>query len=113
MSQAGAHDRHDDVGSVAEEAAKLIGSLTEWSRRHAEGDVSGSDPEAAAEACARCPVCRAGAWLRHLNPEARAHLGAAGASLAAAMASILAPPIPDSRGDQVERIVVDDEAWSD
>lgn len=129
MSQASAAGGSDEVGSVADEAARLIWSLADWTRRHAAGeapladDCGGHDhrgaggASAAGEesdaggACAWCPVCRAHAWLRQLNPDTRAHLGAAGASLAAAMASLLAPPTATSRHDGVERIVVDDRPW--
>lgn len=130
MSQTSAEGASDEVGSVADEAAKLIGSLADWTRQHAagggppgsdcahdregpgDGQVGGARADATG-ACAWCPVCRASTWLRHLNPEARAHLGAAGASLAAAMASLLAPPAAGTGEGRVERIVVDDGAWPD
>ena len=103
MTDAG--DAHD-VGSLGEEAAKLLGALSGWAREHA-GDagegLSGLAAQAAASAhdlnehlatgsaeCTVCPVCRTVHAVRQLSPEVTAHLTAAMASLAQAAAAIMA-----------------------
>lgn len=126
MNDAG--DAHD-VGSLGDEAAKLLGALSGWAREHA-GDasdgLSGFASQAAASAhdlndhlatgsaeCTVCPVCRSVQALRQLNPEVKAHLATAMTSIAQAAAAIMATPDPRSedRGD-VEHIDLDDE-WPD
>lgn len=98
-------DAHD-VGSLGEEAAKLLGALSGWAREHA-GDagegLSGLAAQAAASAhdlnehlatgsaeCTVCPVCRTVHAVRQLSPEVRAHLTTAVTSLAQAAAALLA-----------------------
>lgn len=100
-----ASDAHD-VGSLGEEAAKLLGALSGWAREHA-GDagegLSGLAGQAAASAhdlnehlatgsaeCTVCPVCRTVHAVRQLSPEVTAHLTAAMASLAQAAAAVRA-----------------------
>jgi hypothetical protein len=116
------------VGSVAEEAAKLIGALSGWARENGDGlydgvqdglssiaeelheHVSTGSPE-----CAWCPVCRTVAAVRQASPEVKAHLSTAASSLMLAVSGLLAtrPPSRDQRGDaadRVERIHLDDDA---
>lgn len=117
----------DEVGSLADETAKLLGALSGWARDHA-GDlgehVTGLAGHAAAFAsdvddhiatgapeCTYCPICRTVHVVRSLSPEVRTHLTAAAGSLAQAMAALMAPPAPpaDGAGDAgVERINLDD-----
>lgn len=124
MTDAG--DAHD-VGSLGEEAAKLLGALSGWAREHA-GDagegLSGLAAQAAASAqdlnehlatgsaeCTVCPVCRTVHAVRQLSPEVTAHLTSAVSSLAQAAAALLATTThPGPAGDgEVEHIdVVDD-----
>lgn len=81
----------DQVGSVAEEAAKLIGALSDWAREHdpadhpAEGGAATGAPE-----CDWCPVCRAVHLVRECSPEVRTHLASAAASLMQAAAGLMA-----------------------
>jgi hypothetical protein len=114
-----------EVGSLAEEAAKLVGALSGWARDHAgeaSDGLSGMAAQAASAVhgvgehlatgsaeCTVCPVCRTVHAVRQLSPEVKVHLSAAAASLAQAAAAILATPhrTPD-RGD-VEHIDLDDE----
>ena len=122
MSQAG--DPHD-VGSLGEEAAKLLGALSGWAREHAseagEG-LSGFATQAAASAhdlnehlatgaaeCTVCPVCRVVHAARQLSPEVTAHLATAMTSLAHAAAAILATPGAKAPDAGVEHIDVGDE----
>lgn len=103
MSDAG--DAHE-VGSLADEAAKLFGALSGWARDQA-GDAGGGLSDLAAHAaasahdlnehlatgaaeCTVCPVCRAVHAVRQLSPEVTAHLTAAAASLAQAAAAVMA-----------------------
>ena len=49
-------DDGQDIGSVAEEAAKLFGALSGWAREHgSEEHIATGAPE-----CTYCPVCRCG-----------------------------------------------------
>ena len=118
----------DDVGSVGEEAAKLLGALSDWARDHG-GDLGAGDGpggvaaqaaaavrevvdhvDTGAAECAWCPLCRAVHVVR--DPQVRDHLANAAASLMQAAAGILAatasherrPPAPG-----VERIDLDDD----
>jgi hypothetical protein len=122
---------HQDVGSLGEEAAKLLGALSGWAREHAAdaGDgLSGLASHAAdsahdlndhlatgASECTVCPVCRAVRAVREVSPDVTAHLSAAAASLAQAAAAFVATvdhrPAADDRCD-VERVDLDDE-WPD
>ncbi len=127
MSDAG--EAHD-VGSLGEEAAKLLGALSGWAREHAseagEG-LTGLAAQVAASAhdldehlatgsaeCTVCPVCRTVHAVRQLSPEVTTHLATAMTSLAQAAAAILATADPRADGeakdhDGVEHIDVGDE----
>ena len=105
MTDAG--DAHD-VGSLGDEAAKLLGALSGWARDHAgeaSDGLSGFAAHAAASVhdlnehlatgsaeCTVCPVCRAVHAVRQLSPEVTTHLAAAAASLAQAAAAVMATP---------------------
>ena len=115
-----AGDGPDPVGSVAEEAAKLLGALSGWAREHGDGlsamaasvaDSVGDDLNdhlaTGAPECAWCPVCRAVGAVRHTSPEVRAHLTSALTSLAMAVSGMMATHTPGS-GPGVERIDLDD-----
>jgi hypothetical protein len=127
------HEGPDEIGSVADEAAKLFGALSEWARDHGSDlgqGLSGLASHAAASArdvnehiatssaeCAYCPICRSVHLIRQTSPEVRSHLAVAAASLMQAAAGILATAVPDehraaaARGDGVEHIDLDDDAW--
>lgn len=115
-----------DVGSLGEEAAKLLGALSGWAREHAAdtGDgLSGLASHVAASAhelndhlatgaaeCTLCPLCRAIRTVRQVSPEAMGHLTAAAASLAQAAAALLATAPHSTRvTDDVEHIDVTDD----
>lgn len=124
-----------EVGSAAEEAAKLFGALSDWARDHGSDlstGLSGMAAQAAASArdvnehlatgsaeCTWCPVCRTVHVLRQASPEVRTHLAVAAASLMQAAAGILATAVPDearaaaARGDGVEHIDLDDDPVPD
>jgi len=120
--------RDPEVGSLAEEATKLLGALNDWARDQGGGlgeSVSGLSEHAVAAAhdlnshlatgsaeCTVCPVCRTVHAVRQLSPEVKAHLTSAAASLVHAAAGILATaaPAPSSDRGGVEHIDLDDTA---
>src|SRR5262245_29757889 len=71
------------VGTAAEEAAKLIASLTSWVGDHIATD---------AEECQLCPICLLIRGVRDANPDVVRHLAVAGFSLAAAAKAFLEGP---------------------
>jgi hypothetical protein len=115
-------DGPEQVGSVAEEAAKLLGALSGWAREHGEGVSTTAGSMAASVAddlhehlatgsseCAWCPVCRAVAAIRQTSPEVRAHLAEAASSFMLAFSGMVVTTAPSREGD-VERIDLDDDA---
>ena len=116
----------DEVGSLGEEAAKLLGALSGWAREHGveAGDgLSGLASQAAASAhelndhlatgaaeCTVCPLCRTVSAVRQVSPEVTAHLSAAATSLAQAAAAFLAtaPRTPGATHD-VEHVDLTDD----
>ena len=121
----------EQVGSVADEAVKLFGAMSEWAKDHGSDlgqGLSGLASHAAASArdidehlatgsaeCTYCPICRTVHAVRQTSPEVRAHLAVAAASLMQAAAGILATAVPDdgrpgsARGDGLEHIDLDDD----
>lgn len=108
---------HEQVGSVAEEAAKLFGAFTGWAKE--QGDTLSRAGEAVADdlhqhatsggpECTWCPVCRAVAAVKQTSPEVRAHLTSAAASLMLAVSGMMATH-PPSREGGVERIDLDED----
>jgi hypothetical protein len=104
----------EQVGSVAEEAAKLLGAFSGWAKEQGDGlsaftdglhdHVSSEAPE-----CTWCPVCRTVAAVRQTSPEVIAHLSSAASSLMLAVSGMMAPP--ESGQDGVERIPLDEDEW--
>jgi hypothetical protein len=108
-------DGGDDVGSLAEEAAKLLGALSGWAQEHGgsgRGPIAdglaghlvdqmshaahegGEHFATGAPECTVCPVCRAVHAVRQLNPEVKAHLSVAASSLVQAAAGLMATVVP-------------------
>jgi hypothetical protein len=117
----------DGVGSIGEEAAKLLGALSEWAKDHgsdlgqAASGLAGHAARSAqgmnehlatgAAECTYCPVCRTVHALRETSPEVRAQLTTAATALLQAASGLLATAVPDTRRDPsagVERIDLDD-----
>ena len=111
-------DDDREVGSVAEEAAKLLGALSGWAREHGDGVSAMADTflddghehiATGAPECAWCPVCRTVAAIRQTSPEVRAHLASAASSLMLAVSGMMATQ-PGGRDATVERIDLEDDA---
>ncbi len=132
------NDEHDDprdasgadpgpqepVRSVGEEAAKLLGALSEWARDQGTeygGSAAGAASSFAraaqdvnehiatgSEDCRYCPVCQVIHIVRDTSPEVRTHLAVAASSLMHAAAGLLATKPGEPRSGPVEKIDLDD-----
>ena len=120
-------DDQGQVGSVGEEAVKLLGALQEWARE--KGHESAGAAAGAATAfstinehiatggkeCTFCPVCQLISAAREISPEVKQHLSSAASSLLQALSSALATPPgsqkPKRSDGPVEKIDLSDEAW--
>jgi hypothetical protein len=122
------------VGSVGEEAVKLLQALQEWAKEsgHEYGETFGAAATGAGgllqsvnehiatggRECTYCPVCRMISAVRATSPEVKAHLTSAASSLLQAAAGFMATHVPDSSTSRsegpVERIdLSDDGEWED
>ena len=121
----------DPLGSVGEEAAKLLGALSSWARDQGD-DYAGSAVDAAGsfasaakdvsehiatggEDCRYCPVCQVIHVVRNTSPEVRTHLSVAASSLMHAAAGLLATDTEArSKSAPVEKIDLDaDAGWDE
>jgi hypothetical protein len=94
---------NEPVGSVAEEAAKLLGALSGWAR-DLDDHVATGAPE-----CSYCPICRTVHALRQTSPEVRTQLATAATALLQAASGLLATVAPEAPGrGGVEHIDLDD-----
>lgn len=108
-----------DIGSVTEEAVKLLGALSGWARDASHGveeHLAAGAPEC--PECRWCPICRTVHAVRELSPEVRTQLATAATSLLNAAAGLLATAVPEQRassgGHGVEHIDLDDTTdWPD
>lgn len=102
--------QREPVGTLAEEAARLLEVAQQWARGSvADGaPIAGDDPE-----CRVCPVCMLLRAARGVRPETVEHLVEATGSLAAALRSLVEThehpaggPGGPSRAAPVQRIDV-------
>ena len=118
----------DEVGSVAEEAAKLFGALQDWAQESGAAQAGAAASTAAGVAaglrdinehiatggddCRYCPVCRGIELVRQTSPEVKAHLAVAASSLLQAASGLLETQVPKdaSRDRGVEKIDLDSDA---
>ncbi len=115
----------EPVGSVGEEAAKLLGALNDWAKEAGAGHVHAATSAAAGMAaglkgvdehiatgsaeCQYCPICQVITLVRQTSPEVKAHLGTAASSLLQAAAGLLATEVPQDKAPRgVQRIDLDD-----
>ena len=114
----------EPVGSVGDEAAKLLGALSDWAREQGT-DYAGSASGAAGsfahavqgvgehlatggEDCRYCPVCKVIHVVRQTSPEVREHLAVAASSLMHAAAGLLTTNTPGhQKSPSVEKIDLD------
>ena len=118
------------VGSVGEEAAKLLGAISDWAHDQGSGvgqGLGGLADHAASSMreindhiatgspeCTYCPLCRTVHVIRETSPEVRTHLVTAASSFLQAATALLATQVPKDqdrgRASHVERIDLDDES---
>ncbi len=125
----------EPVGSVGEEAAKLLGAVQEWAREsgseYADATAAAAGGAASSlnrvnehlatggEDCRYCPLCQVISAVRDTSPEVKQHLASAVSSLLQAATGVLATPVPDQtgkdrKGSPVEKIdLTDNEGWED
>lgn len=117
-------DGPHEIGSVAEEATKLLGAVADWAREHGSdlgAGVAALADQAAASAhelnahiatddpeCRYCPVCRTVHAVRSATPEVRAQLATAASSFLQAAAGLLAAGQTGAAKPPVQRIDLDD-----
>ncbi len=109
-----------EVGSVADEAAKLFGALGERLREHqTDGDAADRTDHAqhTPETCRWCPLCQAVGFLRDTSPEVRAQVVSSAGALVLALRHLLdeagRAPADEAAGrtdDGVEHIDLTDTA---
>ncbi|GGD18414.1 hypothetical protein [Nocardioides daphniae] len=113
----GARPGHDhEVGSLGEEALRLLGAVSGWVSHHGADAQHGAEEvvrqacegvqqvargfeehlATGAPECTWCPICRTVHVVRSLSPEVTTHLGAAASSLLKAAAALMATAVPDS-----------------
>lgn len=81
-----------NVGSAAEEAAKLFAAMEDWARQKAGHLMDEEHVATGAPECQFCPVCQGIGLLRHVRPEAVEHFLDAAASFVAALKTAVATP---------------------
>ena len=109
MSAAG----EPQLGTAAQEAARLFAAVEDWARSRGEAHAAGSGAASAAgpaadpaggqdgpvpTTCGVCPVCTGIALLRDVRPETVEHLLDAAASVVAAVRSAVVTPRAPSDG---------------
>lgn len=113
----------EQVGSVGDEAAKLLGALQDWAKDTGASSLGGVADDLGAhvrdlgdhighgEDCRFCPVCQVIRVVRETSPEVKQHLATAAGSLAQAVSLYLtasAGGAPE-RAAAPQRIDLDDE----
>ena len=109
----------EPVGSVGDEAAKLLGALAGWAGDHVSGvgekarEVNEHLATGDAE-CLYCPICRTVRAVRLASPEVKAQLaGAASTFLQAAAGLLSAAAKAESPPSRVQHIDLDVDAETD
>jgi hypothetical protein len=120
----------EPVGSIAEEAAKLLGALQGWASEGAGDAASGAagllhdlneHVATGGAECRYCPLCRAISAVRETSPEVKEHLATAATSLLHAATELLQARAGQGgaagRPGPVEKIDLDDaddaDEWED
>jgi hypothetical protein len=96
----------EPVGSVGDEAAKLLGALADWAGDHAR-EVNDHIATGDAE-CLYCPICRTVHAVRQASPEVKAQLANAASTFLQAAAELLATAShADQPASRVQHIDLD------
>ena len=121
----------EPLGSVGEEAAKLLQALQGWAKESGPEYVGVATAAAdkletinehiasGGSDCQYCPLCQAISLVRSTSPEVKAHLADAASSLLQAAAGALATHVSEPRTERpaeppVEKIdLSDDLDWED
>ena len=119
-------DENEPVGSVAEEAAKLLGALQDWARESGQESTGAASGAAAAfrnlnehiatggQDCKYCPVCQLISVVRQTSPEVKHHLSTAASSLLHAAAAAMSTDVSRRESQApVEKIDLVDDAWDE
>lgn len=119
-------DENEPVGSVAEEAAKLLGALQDWARESGHETAGAASGAAAAfrnlnehlatggQDCKYCPVCQLISVVRQTSPEVKNHLSTAASSLLHAAAAAMSTDVSRRESQApVEKIDLVDDAWDE
>jgi hypothetical protein len=124
VSDFGPHDHgsadsgeREPIGTVGEEAAKLLVALQGWTREHladasrAASDLGSSYISDGSAACRVCPVCQLIAFVRGVNPESLEQMSHAAGSMLNALAGLVdaAHRSDTRRGSPVEKINLTDD----
>ncbi len=99
----------EPLGSAAEEALRLLSAAEHWARERAGSFTDDEHLATGSPECTVCPVCQAVGALRHVRPETVVHLLDAGASLAAALRTVVLSSSPPAGppASAVQRIDLD------
>ena len=123
----------NSVGSVAEEAAKLLGALQGWARENGSDYANAATAAAGGAAatassinehiatgsaeCKFCPICQVVSAVRATSPEVKQHLSTAAASLLQATAALMATHPAARQGPEgqepIEKIDISDQPWDE
>jgi hypothetical protein len=117
-------EENQPVGSLAEEAVKLLGALQGWAKENAQDATSKAAGASAVftdvnehiatggQNCKYCPVCQLITAVRGVSPEVTQHLNSAARSLLKAATAARptggANSAPGEREPSVEHIALDD-----
>ena len=103
------HPTGGQVGTAAQEAAKLFSAVEDWARNRSGRLFDDEHLATGAAECQTCPICQGITLLRHVRPETVEHLLDATASLVAAVRAAFAGqsgPEPAPRAAGVEHITI-------
>jgi hypothetical protein len=94
----------EPVGSLAEEAAKLVAALSsiQPGARSGHDDAEHEEHDAVSAECRYCPLCALARAARSMTPEVREHLTSAASSLLLAARSILDEAVARAGADDAD-----------
>jgi hypothetical protein len=113
----------EPVGSLGEEAVKLLGALQDWAMESG-GDAAATGAASAFknlnehiatgdQECKYCPLCQVISAVREVSPEVKQHLSTAASSLLHAAAAAMSTDSRRREESPVEKIDLTDDAWDE